>query len=56
MDNNKNRDEDAFDVMFKLVDENPDISLDEIATYLAENGYAKSVESVKRFYASMGMQ
>lgn len=56
MDNNKNRDEDAFDVMFKLVDENPDISLDEIATYLAENGYAKSVESVKRFYTSMGMQ
>lgn len=56
MNNNKNHDEDAFDVMFKLMDENPDISLDEIATYLAENGYAKSVESVKRFYTSMGMQ
>ena len=53
MTNNNNREKDAFDVMFELMDKNPEISIDEIATHLADNGYANSVDSVKRFFRVM---
>ena len=56
MTNNNNREKDAFDVMFELMDKNPEISIDEIATHLADNGYANSVDSVKRFFRVMVME
>lgn len=52
-DNNNNREKDAFDAMFEYMDINPDASIDNIASYLAENGYANSADSVKRFYLAM---
>lgn len=47
---------DAFDVMFELIDQNQDITIDEIAEILVENGYAKSVESVGRFFVAIGIE
>ena len=53
MADNNNREKDAFDAMFEYVDANPDASIDDVASYLAENGYAKSEESVKKFFHAM---
>lgn len=53
MADNNNREKDAFDAMFEYVDANPDASIDDIASYLTENGYAKSEESVKKFFYAM---
>lgn len=47
---------DAFDMMFELIDQNPDITTDEIAKILVENGYAKSIESVGRFFVAIGIE
>ena len=54
--NNIKHEKDAFDVMFELMDKNPEIGIDEIAAHLTENGYAKSIDSVKRFFLAMGVE
>lgn len=54
MSNHKSKD--AFDVMFEMIDENPDISTDEIAECLVKNGYANSTESVGRFFVAIGIE
>ena len=47
---------DAFDVMFEMIDKNPDITTDEIAERLAKDGYANSPESVERFFVAIGIE
>ena len=56
MANNKIKEKDAFDVMFQMIDENPDITTDEIAERLAEEGYANSAESVRKFFVAIGIE
>lgn len=53
---NKHKSEDAFDAMFKMIDDNPDITTGEIAERLAKDGYANSPESVERFFDAIGIE
>ena len=52
----KPKSKDAFDVMFEMIDENPNISTDEIAKRLVKDGYANSLESVGRFFVAISIE
>lgn len=56
MADNNNREKDAFDAMFEYIDAHPDANIDEIASYLTENNYANSSNSVKKFFLAMGIK
>lgn len=48
-----NNQQDAFDMMFSYMDKNPDADIDEVGLYLFENGFAKSEDSLRNFFAAM---
>ena len=48
-----NNQQDAFDMMFAYMDKNPDADIDEVGLYLFENGFVKSEDSLRNFFAAM---